>query len=898
MFKFKEKSSEEIKKEILIYGVAILVLAALILLFRPIKTYADDNDIFENLATKIVALEDNVDEDGLNKGIGLLLSDDPTEYIVDEILLGTLVRIYEIGQAILDLFVKIICSTFEPTLNPLLALEDGANITADTAIGLIDANETDAQRRVNNTDGTVDFEDSRTLMTIWKFTFPFAIIIATLIALFNLFLCIMGKMQEIKDTPAMIGAKYLLALVLIFLSKELATIFINFYGKVWSNLVIGGQTLYEECGDVQKWLCFQFIRRAGTQGTVLYIFGKTLNPINVGYRTLIFIVILIIGLIMAIKLIKEFLKLFLEIVERYFVFFLLLAFFPCLAATITSNTTKRIFYTYLRMIMCQGFLLIINTVFMSIFFSILANGGWTAGLLNYLAAFAFLRVCQRADAYMAQMGFNVVQTGNSLIGAIGGSAMGFGSALHALSMADRGRQNIGQGVQQLGTNTNNTGLAAMGAVMGATMGDVIGGGLSSDALSMSIMKEQSTHISDLQNGTGFGNTSPVSADDWSGVRGQLKEGGMSDVAAGNFINQASQMGYAPTDIGSVTQLDEKARNFAISDADGNQFASVHGVGTNVLDKNEYDAAQRELQGKIGEGVGEGIVESDPGRAEEQQRASDALLGYAESNGIIQSMQEEEAQHPYKPLSDEDMQEVASEFADAKVEDARKDAYNQAMENADWEANSEEAQAKFNALSQDIADSTAQLDKDTEDYNTALDNSGGAISDEVSSAKEKMDESASAKETAENNFKSAFGEDTFNNNFGASATDETKGFTQEAFANYSGYTAAQNAPYEDFKAQKYAELQSQALEYANPSIKVDVEPINGRAGAFSGRISYGQQTYSDIEILNNASYNKQKGDTSVSNGKHSYTIKDSNRKKEDSNALKTRSGKIIEKKPQR
>ena len=217
MFNFKEKSSEQIRKEILIYAIAIVVLSAMILFIHPIKTYTDNN-IFENLAKKTVTLLEPTDEDGTNLALGLLISEDPTEYIVDEIILGTCVRIYEVGQALLDLFVKIVCSSFEPTLNPLFALESGTNITADTAIGLIDENQTAAQREANWTNGKIDFEHSKTLMAIWRFTFPFSIILATLIALFNLFLCIMGKMQEIKDTPAMIGAKYLLALVLIFLT--------------------------------------------------------------------------------------------------------------------------------------------------------------------------------------------------------------------------------------------------------------------------------------------------------------------------------------------------------------------------------------------------------------------------------------------------------------------------------------------------------------------------------------------------------------------------------------------------------------------------------------------------------------------------------------------------------
>ena len=677
MFKFKKKTPEETKKDIYMYAIAVLVLAALILLIRPIKTYSDPS-IWDNVTQSVKNLWGETDEIK-DDAIGILTSDDPGVYIIDEILLDLAVRVYEVGISVLDLVVKLICTSFEPSLNPLIAIENGNNLSANAALGLVDTSLTEAEEVILG-DGKVGFEDSKTLMAIWKFAFPFSIVTATLIALFNLILCIAGKSSEIKDTPAMITGKYLLSLVLIFASKEIIAVFINFFGQVWDNLVIGGDPLVTECGNIEKWM----IVKQAVGGAVAF-FGINITAGALGpLGGLLIGVFLIIGIIMMIKLLKEFFKLFLEIVERYFVFFILLAFFPLTAATLSSNNTKRIFQTYLRMVYSQGFLLVINTVFMSIFFTILANGGWTVGLLNYLAAFAFLRVCQRIDAYMAQLGLNVVQTGASLFGAIGGAAMGFGSALRTIGAADRGRQNVGKGVQKLGNITNNSGISAMGATMGARISDILGGNLSSSQLSQTIMEGQSNVIAAGQNGMMVGNTTGISADSQDSLIEQLKMGGMSDEAAGIFANNAMNAGYDPSTFGSVKQLDADARNFAISDEDGNQVATMHGTSCDMLDKGEYDSAKNEVESSIGNGPNEAAIIDDEGRKAEAQTAEGFAQSYFKSSGIEQEMKQAHASD--STMSQEEIERVAS----GEANEAKNKTYSETMAESNWDANKTKA----------------------------------------------------------------------------------------------------------------------------------------------------------------------------------------------------------------
>lgn len=668
-FKSKQpKTKEELRKEILILVVFILLTSTLSLFVRPINVVAEPNI---DLKTHTV-INDAFDKDA-NTLYEISFTDDENEFIIDEIVSNMCIRAYQCFNSFVEMFVTLLSSTFEPSLNPLKTLEDGKNITFNAVKdGLTTSLEAEKS----------SINDSQIILTIWNFAMSFGIITATLLALFALFMCVVGRSEDIKDSPFMIGLKYAVSLFLIFVSKYFMTGFINLFNDVWNNFVInddfikigaGGPTTPSEL--------FLPIRETGVG---IGIFGVVIAPLLTNpLGLLIFGGILIVGIGLAVKLIKEFLKLFLEIVERYFVFFILIAFFPCLAATLTTNNSKKIFYAYLKMVYCQGFLLIINTIFMGIFFSVGLKGGWTAGFLNYLAALAFLRVCQRIDAYMAQMGFNVVQTGAGLAGAIGGAGMGFLSAMKGLQMLDRGRTNIGKGIMQQGISSNNSSLAQMGATIGASAKDVIGGSLNHDSIQQTIMNQQAEHISSKQDGIGGGrvamlNTGASASNpngDWSSLRNSMKDFGMSDVQSQQAVTALQQAGYSPNDCASITQNDASAKSFTIGDGnEGGNFATFTGRNSDILDKAEKDLADKEHSFIANPNADETAREPLPER-EVSQADKDAIMEYMDTNGVTKDLHQQafdNGDFKGKLNSDDDIKELSSSYSENAMKNAREE----------------------------------------------------------------------------------------------------------------------------------------------------------------------------------------------------------------------------------
>ncbi len=437
---------------ILTFLVCVILLAVTIL-----PSYAVD---FGNIGDMITEEAEGIFEyavDGLENVKG---------YVTDAILVGALETLIMGIDFAGELFVKLLTTSFSPSLNPLLNIEKGLSFSTPIA--------DDAYYE----GATID--NSFTIMAIWEFAFMFGIITCTLLMFFYLFMCLVGQQEQIRDTPFMLLVKYAVSLALIYFSKYFITGFIDFFYDMWTTLVFTKDIstpetytaflpIWWENGDFRNGDLVAFgvkivTEKAGTAGVVGSILampftGGASGSVAIG----IILVIIIFALYFGWKIIKEFMKLFLEVVERYFVVFILLAFFPAVASTFVSNNSKKIFYAYIKMLYSQGFLLLVNTIFMVIFFKILLVGGWSAGLINYIGALAFLRICQRIDAYMAQLGINIVQTGGGLMSACGSVFGGALAGMSALRGADRTRKNVGTALMNKGISTGsykdyNTGL--------------------------------------------------------------------------------------------------------------------------------------------------------------------------------------------------------------------------------------------------------------------------------------------------------------------------------------------------------------------------------------------------------------------------------------------------------
>ena len=116
-----------------------------------------------------------------------------------------------------------------------------------------------------------------------------------------------------------------------------------------------------------------------------------------------------------------FLKLILEVVERYLMLFVLMYLSPVLgwapaASPYTSGITKKFF----AMFISQCLILMLNVWSLKMAISMFANvtAGGTDPALSLLMGYALLRISSRMDNYINQLGFNAAITGAGLGGEI------------------------------------------------------------------------------------------------------------------------------------------------------------------------------------------------------------------------------------------------------------------------------------------------------------------------------------------------------------------------------------------------------------------------------------------------------------------------------------------------
>lgn len=578
------------KKSFKISCILILCAVMILSVLLPFqKAYAFD------AALTPIGQENNDTEDSVDIG-----ADERDARVTDEILNGLFNTIWEHTDVIGEIFMKLISGTFEPSLNPLLNLEAGnpvefGALSSDTLTGEAPG---------------ANMSDSSIMSTLWRFAMIIGISAATLILLFNLFLCAFGQAEQIRDTPMGLFIKYCISIALMFLSSSIINAFIDFWGRLWVSAVVNG--IIENHSTWHVFMPVSVENGMKVLGITLLVEGAAVSIPGLGsVISLVVFVILIIGIFFAIKLICEFIKLYLEIVERYFILFILLAFFPALSATLVTNQGKGVFFAYLKMLYCQAFLLMVNTIFVKIFLDILSVGGWTMGLLNFLAAFAFLRICQRADAYMNQMGFNVVQTGANVGGALLGAAGGALAALQGLRNLDRGRQNLGNSMQKIGGARNNSDMFKAGGLIKNPISTLAGNipSVGSNSSFGAMVREHNpngrgsiTNINSSgfkQSSSGRGISPEQAADNnLSNLKDALRQAHVND----SFAQELANQGIQADQIKSIEQLDENGNQFSIKGEDGN-LATINGdevytspnAAAMMEEKERRDAPDSEIQ---------------------------------------------------------------------------------------------------------------------------------------------------------------------------------------------------------------------------------------------------------------------------------------------------------------
>ena len=131
-----------------------------------------------------------------------------------------------------------------------------------------------------------------------------------------------------------------------------------------------------------------------------------------------------------------FLKLMLEIIERYVFLFVLIYLSPLASSTLASRETSGVFWKFVSMFISQCALFVLNIWFLKMVVSMFQNLASSPFLLlGLLMGYAMLRIAAKIDSYMNQLGLNAaaVGMGNELFAAgmmlmsMGGKAVGKGS---------------------------------------------------------------------------------------------------------------------------------------------------------------------------------------------------------------------------------------------------------------------------------------------------------------------------------------------------------------------------------------------------------------------------------------------------------------------------------------
>ena len=183
--------------------------------------------------------------------------------------------------------------------------------------------------------------------------------------------------------------------------------------------------------------------------------------------------VLVLSIFLMLLVFWNFAKLLLEMIERYLMVNLLVFFSPLVASTITLSSTLKIFQSYVKMFAGQLILLLINSATLNIFMAgysvattVLNAGGDAANidraesvfslaaynfcncfdtptatiLFTFLILIGYLKIAQRMDNYMRDIGLTVGITGGNLFDDVVVAGKMMGSAFKGIGkvMSSRG----------------------------------------------------------------------------------------------------------------------------------------------------------------------------------------------------------------------------------------------------------------------------------------------------------------------------------------------------------------------------------------------------------------------------------------------------------------------------
>lgn len=387
------------------------------------------------------------------------------EAITAEIITSLADQAVATANAGIDGFILTVSEVFNPSLNLFYNMAKGnSDITSNENFA------TDYEVGENN------------LVTFFHEYASYAgATLAVVLFSFGIFLYIVAtKRSRTSYNPIQLVIFYGIALLGIYYTEDIMNEFLEIAQLVWE-WVLGKGNQLEASIDASDFFVFKLTRGSSGALTAIAFF----NIATMAFKSVVVGILSFVGLYLSWQLFKGFLKLWLEMCERYLVVCFLVFFAPIIYPTIISRDTTQIMKSYLRMLTSQLFLLVTGYVMMK-GYVVLMDTGVQFSVLGFIFMMAYLRTAQRLDSYMASMGLNVAQTGTGLFDS-------FAMAGHAIMATARGANELRKGtagvMKATALNTGNRQLYSAASALGFNMRDTIqAGGIRNVGSDMDFLK--------------------------------------------------------------------------------------------------------------------------------------------------------------------------------------------------------------------------------------------------------------------------------------------------------------------------------------------------------------------------------------------------------------------------
>lgn len=171
----------------------------------------------------------------------------------------------------------------------------------------------------------------------------------------------------------------------------------------------------------------------------------------------------VLALILMLVLGWQFLKLAIECVERYIVFYFTLYCASVVFATGAFKSTSQVFKSWCRMVASQAMLLLLNVWSINLFLSFMPvfEDGADHLIFNFLLGYAFLKFAQKADTLLRILGLNTASTGD-MMRSLGGTIAGIAMAIRTTARMAKGAAKTGSKIFGGGSGSDASGSGGSG----------------------------------------------------------------------------------------------------------------------------------------------------------------------------------------------------------------------------------------------------------------------------------------------------------------------------------------------------------------------------------------------------------------------------------------------------